>query len=173
MAETMNSLLRLLEFDGESLKAAVQSFTVADLSDGWYELDETQGLSIFLALDQETRGELISELPTTDQQRLVTALSIQATRDLLEVMDPDDLVDLIQSVSPEVRSEVIGHLSEEARKETEFLLRFDDDDAAGLMTTRYAAVRANITASQALQFLRRAPEELETIYYVFVVDSLQ
>lgn len=173
MAETMNSLLRLLEFDGETLKKAVADYTVADLSDGWYELDDDEALGIFLALDQETRGELISELPSADQQNLVAALSIQATRDLLEVMDPDDLVDLIQSVSPEIRSEVIGHLSDETRKETEFLLRFDDDDAAGLMTTRYAAVRANITASQALHFLRRAPEELETIYYVFVVDNLQ
>ncbi|MCD6342744.1 MAG: hypothetical protein J7L76_03075, partial [Spirochaetaceae bacterium] len=119
MAETMNSLLRLLEFDGETLKKAVADFTVADLSDGWYELDEDEALGIFLALDQETRGELISELPSADQQKLVAALSIQATRDLLEVMDPDDLVDLIQSVSPEIRSEVIGHLSDEARKEAE------------------------------------------------------
>ena len=173
MGETMNSLLRLLEFDGESLRAAVRDFTVADLADGWYELDEEQTLTIFLALDQDTRGELISELPAADQENLVADLSVQATRDLLEVMDPDDLVDLIQTVSPEVRSEVLGHLSEESRKEAEFLLRFDDDDAAGLMTTRYAAVRADITVSQALAFLRRAPEELETIYYVYVVDGLQ
>ena len=173
MSETSNSLLRLLEFDGDTLKEALQDYTVADLSDLWYELDEDEALKIFLALDQETRGELISELPAADQQKLVAALSIQATKDLLEVMDPDDLVDLIQSVSPEVRSEVIGHLSDEARKEAEFLLRFDDDDAAGLMTTRYAAIRAGITASQALHFLRRAPEDLETIYYVYVVDNLQ
>jgi magnesium transporter len=88
-------------------------------------------------------------------------------------MDPDDLVDLIQTVSPEVRTEVLGHLSSEARREAEFLLRFDDDDAAGLMTTRYAAIREDLTTAQALAFLRRAPEELETIYYVYVVDGLQ
>ncbi len=173
MSEMTDSLLRLLDLTGDSLREAIGNYTVADLADGWYELDDTQALTIFLALDQETRGELISELPSTDQQSLVMALSVQATRDLLEVMDPDDLVDLIQTVSPEVRSEVIGHLSDEARQEAEFLLRFDDDDAAGLMTTRYAAVRSDITASQALTFLRRAPEELETIYYVYVVDSLQ
>jgi magnesium transporter len=173
MGEMTDSLIRLLDLTGDPLREAIGNYTVADLADGWYELDEVQALTIFLALDQETRGELISELPSADQQSLVTALSVQATRDLLEVMDPDDLVDLIQTVSPEVRSEVLGHLSDEARQEAEFLLRFDDDDAAGLMTTRYAAVRSDITASQALTFLRRAPEELETIYYVYVVDSLQ
>lgn len=169
----MNSLLRLVEYDGDTLREALNDFTVADLADGWYELDDDQALAIFLALNQEDRGELISELPSTDQQNLVAELSVKATRDLLEVMDPDDLVDLIQTVSPEVRSEVLGHLSDEARQEAEFLLRFDDDDAAGLMTTRYAAIRADITAGKALAFLRQAPEELETIYYVFVVDGLQ
>lgn len=169
----MNNLLRLVEYTGDTLREALSDFTIADLADGWYELDDAQALTIFLALDQDDRGELISELPSADQQNLVAELSVKATRDLLEVMDPDDLVDLIQTVSPEVRAEVLGHLSEEARQEAEFLLRFDDDDAAGLMTTRYAAIRADITAGKALAFLRQAPEELETIYYVFVVDGLQ
>ncbi|MCG8452575.1 MAG: magnesium transporter [Spirochaetales bacterium] len=173
MGEPMDSLVRLVEEDDAILREAVKDYTVADLADGWYELDDKQSLEVFLALNQEMRSELISELPSTDQQNLVVALSEQATRNLLEKMDPDDLVDLIQSVSPQVRTDVIGHLSEEARKEAEFLLRFDDDDAAGLMTTRYAAIRADLTAGQALAFLRRAPEELETIYYVYVVDGLQ
>ena len=172
-ADTMDSLRRLLELNDDSLRQILSDMTVAELSDGWYELDKDEALKIFLALDQDTRGELISELPTADQQELVTALSEEATRDLLEVMDPDDLVDLIQTVSPEVRSEVLGHLSGESRREAEFLLRFDDDDAAGLMTTRYAAIREDLTTAQALTFLRRAPEELETIYYVYVVDGLQ
>jgi magnesium transporter len=171
--DTIDSLRRLLELNADSLRQILSDMTVAELSDGWYELDADEALKIFLALDQDTRGELISELPTADQQELVTALSEEATRDLLEVMDPDDLVDLIQTVSPEVRTEVLGHLSSEARREAEFLLRFDDDDAAGLMTTRYAAIREDLTTAQALAFLRRAPEELETIYYVYVVDGLQ
>ena len=173
MLETMDSLIRLIDGNPAELRAAAADYTVADLADGWYELDEEQGLTLFLALDQETRGDLINELPVADQQNLVAALSVQATRDLLEEMDPDDLVDLIQTVSPEVRSQVLGHLSEDSRKEAEFLLRFDDDDAAGLMTTRYAAIRAEITVAQAMNFLRRAPEDLETIYYIFVVDGLQ
>jgi len=170
MGETLE---KLMESDGEALRAAVNDYSITELADGWYILNQEQSMAVFLALDQTSRAELITELSPTDQKILVAALSVQATRDLLEVLDPDDLVDLIQAVPPEVRSEVLGHLSDEARKETEFLLRFDDDDAAGLMTTRYAAIRADITAGAALSFLRKAPEELETIYYVYVVDSLQ
>lgn len=173
MGESLDGLMQFLELDDNKFQEALKNLTVADLAGRWYELDDQQALKFFLALRQETRGELIAELSNVEQKTLVAALSIQATRDLLEVMDPDDLVDLIQQVSPEIRLEVIGQLSEEVRKEAEFLLRFDDDDAAGQMTTRYAVIRADITANQALAFLRRAPEELETIYYVYVVDSLQ
>jgi len=173
MDDSLGELTRLLELNSNKLQEALKKLSVADLAGGWYELDDQQALKLFLALEQNARGELIAELSVAEQKSLVAALSIQATRDLLEVMDPDDLVDLIQQVSPEIRSEVIGQLSEEIRKEAEFLLRFDDDDAAGLMTTRYAAIRADITANQALAFLRRTPEELETIYYVYVVDGLQ
>jgi len=173
MDDNLGELTRLLELNSNKLQEALKKLSVADLAGGWYELDDQQALKLFLALEQNARGELIAELSAAEQKSLVAALSIQATRDLLEVMDPDDLVDLIQQVSPEIRSEVIGQLSEEIRKEAEFLLRFDDDDAAGLMTTRYAAIRADITANQALAFLRRTPEELETIYYVYVVDGLQ
>ena len=169
----MSGLRQLLDGDRDALRRALDDTTVADLADGWYELDEEESLRLFLALDQDVRGELITELSGTDQRNLVTALSEQATKDLLEVMDPDDLVDLIQTVPSDIRNDVLGHLSDEARKEAEFLLRFDDDDAAGLMTTKYAAIRSDINTAQALAFLRRAPEDLETIYYVFVVDGLQ
>ena len=40
-------------------------------------------------------------------------------RDLLEDMEPDDLVDLIQDLSPELRSSVWENMSEEARKEND------------------------------------------------------
>ncbi len=169
----MDTWATLLNCHPDELRELVKEYTVTDLSARWYELSEEDGIRIFLALNQETRGELIGELQAVDQRNLLTVLSEQTTRDLLEVMDPDDLVDLVQTVPPEVRSDVLGHLNEEARREVEFLLRFDDNDAAGLMTTKYAAIRSEITVSQAIAFLRRAPENLETIYDVYVVDDLQ
>ncbi|MDX9801802.1 MAG: magnesium transporter, partial [Spirochaetia bacterium] len=64
-------------------------------------------------------------------------------------------------------------LSAEAKKETLFLLRFDEDDAAGLMTPRYIAVKPSITVAQALKFVRKGAEEIETVYYFYVLDQLK
>ncbi|TFG59116.1 MAG: magnesium transporter, partial [Spirochaetales bacterium] len=76
-------------------------------------------------------------------------------------------------VSPDVRKSVWQNLSDEAKKESLFLLRFDEDDAAGLMTPRYLAIRSSITVSQALQFVRKGLQEVETVYYIYVLDQVQ
>ena len=92
---------------------------------------------------------------------------------LLAEMDPDDLADFIQSVSPEVRESVWNALEEEAKEEALFLLKYDYDDAAGLMTTRYLGIRPNIKVSSALRWVRKSAAEVETVYSIYVLDPLK
>ena len=115
----------------------------------------------------------LNALSNTEQEKLIESLSAQSINQILSEMDPDDLADFIQSVSPEVRKEAWNSLSEEAKKETLFLLRFDEDAAAGLMTPRYLAIRAGITVKQALGFVRKGALEVETVYYIYVLDEFQ
>ena len=50
------------------------------------------------------------------------------------------------------------------------LLAYPEDSAGGIMTTEYATVRAEMTASEALQYLRENCPDAETIFYVYVTD---
>ncbi|HUV06399.1 MAG TPA: magnesium transporter, partial [Spirochaetia bacterium] len=63
--------------------------------------------------------------------------------------------------------------SEEAKRETRFLLKFDEDDAAGLMTPRYLALASSLNVAQALGWVRRNAGNVETVYYIYVVDKLR
>lgn len=60
-------------------------------------------------------------------------------------------------------------LSPEAREETHFLLKYDYDDA-GLMTTRFLAVRPNQKVAQALRWVHRNLGKVETVHSLYVVD---
>lgn len=144
-----------------------------DLLDLYHALDETQSVRAFLLLDLESKVDLVSNLSEYDQEWLIGQLPIDNMRVVFDEMDPDDLVDVIQAVSPEAREALWNNLSAEARQETQFLLRFDEDDAAGLMTPRYLAVRPNITVGQTIAFMRRTGRDVETVYYVYVVDQLK
>jgi magnesium transporter len=156
---------------GEGFGEIYREMTWDDRLDFWEILTEKEQVTSFLQLKQEDRIELIHELPTSDQESLLESLSVEHRKRLLKGMAPDDLVDLIQSISTEIRQAVWSNLSEESRKEAEFLLRFDEDDAAGLMTPRFIAVQATNTVGQALNFVRKNLNNVETIYYIYIIDS--
>jgi magnesium transporter len=155
------------------LRGMLEDLGDHDLLDLYYNLDDDQSVRAFLLLDLEAKTDLVSNLSETEQEWLISQLPMQNMRAVLDEMDPDDLVDVIQAVSPEARQSVWNSLSPEAREETQFLLRFDEDDAAGLMTPRYLAVRPNITVGQTIAFIRRDGRDVETVYYVYVVDQLK
>ncbi|MFP4375979.1 MAG: magnesium transporter [Spirochaetales bacterium] len=136
-------------------------------------LDGAQSLRMFLLLDLERKVDLVANMGVSEQEWLIKQLPMENLRSVFDEMDPDDLVDIVQEISPEARDAVWNELSEEARRETQFLLRFDEHDAAGLMTPRYLAVRPSITVGETIAFIRRTGADVETVYYVYVVDQLK
>lgn len=147
--------------------------SLEQLLERWYQSDADERTRIFAALSSEKRLALIGALPASDHEEIFEALNDENTRLLLNDMAPDDLVDLMQGASAELRHSVWHNLSEELRRETLFLLRFDEDDAAGIMTPRYLALQSEATTAQAVRFIRTSAEQVETIYYIYVVDPLQ
>ena len=52
------------------------------------------------------------------------------------------------------------------------LLDYAEDEAGGLMNTRYSRLRADMTVGEAISYLRRDAQQREKmVYYVYVVDS--
>ncbi len=157
----------------EDIRSLFSEQATGELANEWRELNEEEAAEVFLHLDNEKKLDLITELPNTEQEKVIASLSVQGKRALFRSMEPDDLVDIVQSVSHEVRRSVWENLSDEAKREMLFLLRFDEDDAAGLMTPRYIAVRANTSVGAALRFVRSKVRNVEFMYYIYVLDDLQ
>ena len=147
------------------------SFT--DLVDAWDDLSDEEALAVFLDMPTELKRDLLLELSYTDQEVLLLSLSAQNRKHLFKLMEPDDLVDIMQAVNKDVRESVWENLSDEAKREMLFLLRFDEDDAAGLMTPRFLAVQAGITVAQAIQFIRANSTKVEYLFSIYVIDKLK
>jgi len=157
----------------QELKQLFADMPVHDVVSVWDSLSGDEALQIFLLFPLDKKVELITELAPAEQEWLIKSLSLDNARQIFDKVEPDDLVDIIQEVSPEVRENVWQSLSDDARSQMQFLLRFDEDDAAGLMTPRYLAIRRSISVGQALSFIRANAHEVETIYYIYVVDNLK
>jgi magnesium transporter len=69
---------------------------------------------------------------------------------------------------------LLGLLDEPTRIEVLALLAYAEDEAGGLMSTRYARLRQQMTVDEALSYLRRqARDRVETIYVAYVLDAEQ
>jgi magnesium transporter len=174
MSDNLENIRQFMEqYSDEDLKRMVNEIPMDDLIEYWYQLTPEEELRFFSLLKLDRKVGLMSSLPPSTQETLMTALSVEHKKILLEEMEPDDLTDFMQAISPEVRNAVWKSLSEEAKQETLFLLRFDEDDAAGLMTPRYLALSSSLTVSQALSWVRKNAAVVETVYYIYVVDQLK
>ena len=97
-------------------------------------------------------------------------MSDERVADVLEEMAPDEAADLLAEL-PEDRSEDLLNLMEkDEAADVRKLLTYPEDSAGGIMTTEFVAVRPDLTAEQAMAFLREDGAEAETIYYVYVTD---
>jgi magnesium transporter len=159
----------LKDLKDQELKKVIAQIPINELIEIWDDLDEEEELKLFRILDLERKVDLMDTLPISKQELLIRSLTGEHAKALLTEMDPDDLTDFIQSVSPEVRESVWNALEDEAKEEALFLLKYDYDDAAGLMTTRYLAIRPNLKVSQALSWVRKNMQNVETVYYIYVM----
>jgi magnesium transporter len=164
---------QLPELPDTEVAARLSELGDHDIYDLYDSLDDHQSLRVFRLLQLEQKVDLIGNMGDSEQEWLIRQLPMENIRSVLEELDPDDLVDIIQAMTPEARAAVWRELSPEARQETQFLLRFDEDDAAGLMTTRHLEVRETITVGQTISFIRQTGSDVETVYYVYVVDQLK
>ncbi|MEO6162788.1 MAG: magnesium transporter, partial [Candidatus Binatia bacterium] len=77
----------------------------------------------------------------------------------------------IQEALVEERDGLLALLDNLTQREVKGLLDYAEDDAGGLMNTRYSRLRPDMTVGEAISYLRRDARVREkTVYYAYVVD---
>ncbi len=100
-----------------------------------------------------------------------------ATQDKAEVaalvaeMAPDDRVDLLTDLEPDQLQELLDRLPVDERRDYLRLSQFEEGTAGAVMTTEVAKLSESLTVRKALEELGRVADEVETIYYLYVVDD--
>jgi magnesium transporter len=148
-----------------------EGLEVDELRDAWPLLDLDERGDGLRVLPREDAEEFFISLPAHDQSSLVLHFRPGQRRQWMRMLEPDDVADVIQDAGDEHRGALLALLDDPTRKEVLALLAYAEDEAGGLMSTRYARLRPNMTADEALLYLRRqARAKLETIYVAYVVD---
>ncbi len=148
--------------------------TAEDLRGVWSALHPDERVEAFRMLNPEDGDDFFQALTAIDQAEIIHELTPGERRLWMRFLAPDDAADLLQQVPGEERSALLELLDDSARREVKALLAYAEDEAGGLMSPRFARIRAEMTVEEAIRYLRRQIQtHLETIYYAYVLDAEQ
>lgn len=174
--ETTLSPLRQALQEGDTLKLQrlLEETHPQDLLAVWDDLEGEHRYVVLTLLPKDRAAEVFANLPAEEQAEYLKTHPPWRVRELLEELSLDDLADALQAVEeedPDLARRLKEALDPETRAEVEELTQYEEDEAGGLMTPEYVAVREGMTVEEVIRFLRRAAPDAETIYYIYVVDE--
>lgn len=145
-----------------------------ELRDAWPLLDLDERADGLRVLPREDAEDFFVALPAADQAALLFHFRPGQRRQWMRLLEPDDVADVIQEASGAHRDMLLALLDGPTRKEVTGLLAYAEDEAGGLMSTRYARLRPQMTVGEAISYLQRqARDRVETIYTAYVLDPEQ
>ncbi|MBK6847629.1 MAG: magnesium transporter [Proteobacteria bacterium] len=145
-----------------------------DLREIWPILAPVDRVLGFRMLDSEGADDFFLALAPLDQATILLGLPAGERRLWMRMLAPDDTADVLQEVPTDQRRALMELLDDPTRREVTALLAYAEDAAGGLMSPRFARMRPDMTADEAISYLRRqARTRLETLYYAYVLDAEQ
>jgi magnesium transporter len=158
----------------ETVHEAREVLSGSELQEMWSSLALEARLEAFKALSRAEGEDFFWNLSAPDQVELLLELPAAERRGWMRFLAPDDAADVVQAAPEEERDGLLALLDDSTRKEVTALLAYAEDQAGGLMSPRFARVRPDMTADEAISYLhKQARERVETIYYVYVLDAQQ
>jgi magnesium transporter len=143
----------------------------ADLAEIVSDLNRLESGQLLDSLDVKHLADTLEEVEPEFQAELVEHMTDEKVADVLEEMEPDEAADLLGDLPQERKEDLLALMEKGDADDVRKLLAYPEDSAGGIMTTEYASIHPDLTATDAIQILRGMADEVETMFYVYVVDE--
>jgi magnesium transporter len=143
----------------------------SELADILEDLAPAEREAVFTSLDEEVAADALEEVEPKLQKALLEKLDEEKIADIVEEMDPGAAADLLAELPEDQSDAILEEMEPEERQEVEELLEFDEDSAAGAMTTDFVYLGMDSTVAQAVQALRSFDGDPETVTEIYLLDD--
>ena len=158
--------------DDVVIQAVLNELYPADIAEAYKDLDLQQAIYLYLLMDGEKAADVLMELDEEDRHKLLKELPNELiAKRFVDNMETDDAVDLMRELDEDTQEEILSHIEDvEQAGDIVDLLKYDEDTAGGLMGTEMIVVNENWSMPKCIDEMRMQAEEMDEIYYVYVVD---
>jgi magnesium transporter len=172
--EYINDLRGIIEKkdDGAALEK-LEQLHPADIAEIYENLSLEDATYLFMLLDPEKASDVLVELEEDDRETFLKALpSDVIASQFIEHMESDDAADVIGDLAEEKKQEVLLHIDDvEQAGDIVDLMSYDEDSAGGLMAKELIRVNENWGVATCIREMRKQAEDLDEIYYIYVVSD--
>jgi magnesium transporter len=156
--------------DDQRLASVLQDARAADIAESFDLIDEGNRSRILFALPPHTAAEVVTLLDDAVRGEVVEDLDTEALTEIVSNLPPDDAADVLGELTDEQADQILDQLEEEQSDQIEELLEYDEQTAGGIMTPDVAALRANATVAEAIEYIRQAKTD-EDLHEIYVIDD--
>lgn len=172
--EYTENLKRIVaEKDDANIQQALKDLYPADIAELYKELNLQEAIYLYLLMDGEKAADVLMELDEEDRHKLLKELPNELiAKRFVDNMETDDAVDLMRELDEDTQEEILSHIEDvEQAGDIVDLLKYDADSAGGLMGTEMIVVNENWSMPECIEEMRKQAEDMDEIYYVYVVDD--
>ncbi|HZJ83656.1 MAG TPA: magnesium transporter [Clostridia bacterium] len=139
---------------------------------GWLEeVDRDNVLVIFRLLTKDIAADVFSYLSTEYKEFIIESIADKEIKSIIDELFLDDTVDLIEEMPANIVKKVIKNTSEERRNIINMFLKYPEDSAGSIMTIEFVDLKKEMTADEALQYIRKNGLDKETINICYVMNA--
>ncbi len=142
----------------------------ADIADIISQVSHKEGATFFKDLDVDVAAEALSELKPETQVDIITGMDTDKAADIIEEMPPDEAADILSDLPVDKAKEILESIEKEEAEDIQELLSHEEDTAGGLMTNVFIAYPPETTVRKAIENFKKDAEEIEIVYYIYVID---
>lgn len=143
----------------------------ADAADLLESLGDDMLARLVRVWDPARAARALQELEPERQAALAERIPAEHLADVLDAMAPDQAAGFLQEVDPDRRTRILGRMEREEASDVAELLDYPEGSAGRFMSQDFVAVGQHATADEVIETLREVPEDVELIYYVYVLGG--
>ncbi len=165
ITESMNS---------ELFQAAITNFSSLrppDQADVMAQLRRDHQVKLLSLLTPKNIGLIVEELEPDDVVEISRDMELADLSQVLDEISPDIAADVLRELPDETRSKALSSMTD--ADDVIQLIKYEDDDAGGLMTPEFVALYEDMTVSEAMDSIRYSSSEINVneVSYILVVDG--
>ena len=159
--EYIDNVKHLIEQkDADKVKELLVDLHPADIAELCDDLNPEEARFVYRLLNNETAADVLVEMDEDVRKEFLEMIPSETiAKRFVDYMDTDDAVDLMRDLDEDKQEEILSHIEDiEQAGDIVDLLKYDENTAGGLMP-------------ECLKEMRQQAEELDEIYYVYVIDD--